>query len=52
MRQGFAAVLKILNYNLDLERNALRRYREFAEKAKDESLKVFLSILRRQRAAI
>lgn len=41
MRPGFATVLKILNYNLDLERNALRRYREFAEKAKDESLKVF-----------
>jgi rubrerythrin len=41
MRQGFAKVLEILNYNLDLEKNALRRYREFAENVKDKSLKDF-----------
>ncbi len=41
MRQGFATVLKMLNYNLDLERNALRRYRELAEMVKDNGLKDF-----------
>ena len=31
MRSGFAAILKTLNLNLDMEKNALRIYREFAE---------------------
>ncbi len=41
MRSGFAAILKTLNLNLDMEKNALRIYREFAEKVMDKGLKDF-----------
>ncbi len=41
MRSGFAEILKTLNLNLEMEKNALRVYRDFAERVKDEGLKDF-----------
>lgn len=39
MAKGFSTILNILETDLDLERDALRRYREFSIRVKDVELK-------------
>ncbi|MBI5199310.1 MAG: hypothetical protein HZA09_04760 [Nitrospirae bacterium] len=47
MVKGYSTILSILEINLSLEKNALRRYREFSMMVKEEELKDYFIELAR-----
>ena len=47
MAKGYSTILSILETNLNLEKNALRRYREFSTMVKDGELKDYFIELAR-----
>lgn len=47
MAKGFSTILNIMENNLSLEKNALRRYREFSGMVKDGELKDYFIELAR-----